>query len=65
MKKKKKLSPSRGTRPYVFQQKEKPDLVQTCKMMWHEKVPPQRRKISHDFKHTFMLIKNTSRVGEA
>lgn len=34
------------------------------KIMWHEKVPPQRRKSSHDYKHTFMLIKNTSRVGE-
>lgn len=26
------------------------------KMTWHEKVPPQRRKISHDYKHTFILI---------
>lgn len=29
----------------------------------HEKVLPQERKISHGYKHTFMLIKDTSRVA--
>lgn len=33
------------------------------KMTRHEKVPRQKKKISHGYKHTFMLIRDTSRVG--